>query len=103
MSSGPKGPKVRLTVTVDADVAAAAEAAVAAGSATSVSAWVNDALATKADSASKLAAMAEAIADYEAEFGAFTPEELVEQERADRQAAEAVRQAYRAQMESRTG
>lgn len=103
MSPEPKVGKVRLTVTVDADLATAAAAAVADGRAASVSAWVNEALATKAEDARKLAAMREAVAAYEAEFGAFTPEEMAAGERRDREAADAVRRALAARLESRTG
>lgn len=102
MSTEPKQAKVRLTVTVDADLARDAAEAVAQGESPSVSAWVNQAMAGQAQTRQKLAALAEAVAAYEAEFGAFTDEELAEQERADKAAAEAVRRAYRAQRAART-
>lgn len=83
--------KVRLTVTVDREHAAAGATAVAEGRAESVSAWVNQALAEKAAKDRRLASLAQFIADYEAEHGAITAEEMAEQERADRAAAATVR------------
>lgn len=83
--------KDRLTVSVDAELAAAGASAVAEGRAESVSAWVNDALADKAAKDRRLAALAGAVAAYEAEHGSITPDEIVEQARADRDAAAATR------------
>ncbi len=83
--------KARLTVSVDAEWAAAGTAAVAEGRAESVSSWVNQALADKAAKDRRLAALAEAIAVYEAEHGVISPEELADQARADRDAAAALR------------
>lgn len=82
-------------MTIDAELAAAAADAVREGRAESVSAWVNEALKERADKESKLAALRAAIADYEAEYGAFTDEELAAQERADREAAARVREEAR--------
>ena len=73
-------------MSIDPELIAAAAAAVQAGRAESVSAWVNDAMAEKAAKDRRLAALAAAIADYEAEFGVFTDEELEEQARADKKA-----------------
>lgn len=103
MSPEPKAGKVRLTVTVDADLAAAGAAAVADGRAASVSAWVNDALISETERAGKLAAMAKAVASYEAEFGVITDEVMAETERRGREAADEVRRAYRTQSASRVG
>lgn len=83
--------KRRLTITVDQEVAAAGAAAVAEGRAASVSAWVNAALAEKAVRDRRLATLAEAVAAYESEWGVIDDDELVEQARADRDAAAAVR------------
>lgn len=83
--------KRRLTVTVDAELLAVANDAVERGSADSVSAWVNEALAERAERDSKLAAMADAIAEYEAEHGKITEAEIAAQHRADREAAIVVR------------
>lgn len=103
MSASPKPTKIRLTVTVDADLAAAAHAAVQAGEADSVSRWVNDALLAKSEKHRRLAALAEAVAAYEAEFGEFTDEEIAAGERRDREAAEQVRRAYEAHIAARAG
>lgn len=75
--------KARLTVTVDADLVAAANAAVAHGEADSVSSWVNKAMTAQSERERRLAGMAAAIADYEAEFGELTEEEMAEQDRKD--------------------
>jgi Arc/MetJ-type ribon-helix-helix transcriptional regulator len=83
--------KERITVSIDPNLIAAAAAAVQAGKAESVSAWVNDAMAAKAAEDRRLNALAELIADYEAEFGAFTDEEMEQQAKDDREAAEASR------------
>lgn len=83
--------KRRITVTVDEDVYQAAVAAVEVGRAGSVSAWVNDALSQQHAKQERLDGWAELIAEYEAEHGAFTAEELAEQERRDLEAAAAVR------------
>lgn len=103
MSPEPKAGKVRLTVTVDADLAAAAAAAVADGRAASVSSWVNDALIAETERARKLAALAEAVASYEAESGVITDEDMAAVERRGREAAEEVRRTYREQSASRAG
>ncbi len=81
----------RITVTVDAEWIAAGAAAVAEGRADSVSAWVSQAMAEKAANDRRLHFARLAIADYEAEFGVITDEEMAEQERADRQSAAEVR------------
>src|SRR5213593_1276942 len=83
--------KERLTVTVDVALIQAGQEAVAAGRAESVSAWVNLALAERAAKERRLAAMADAIAAYEAKFGAISAAELSAQARADRESAIVVR------------
>jgi hypothetical protein len=83
--------KSRLTVTVDAELVAAGNAAVRHGAADSLSGWVNEALAVRAASDRRLAAMNDAIAVYEAEFGEITEAEMAAQQRADRAAAIVVR------------
>ena len=71
-----KGPKERLTVTVDPHLIAAGNRSVAAGSAKSLSAWVNLALRERVALEERLRAMAEAVAAYEAEHGVISEEEL---------------------------
>lgn len=93
MSKGERATKVRVTVTIDAVLAADGEAAVAAGRAPSMSAWVNEALRAASVREQKLAGMAKLIVEYEAEHGAFTDEELAEQQERDRVAAAEVRRA----------
>lgn len=83
--------KERLTVTVDPELVAAGNAAVERGTADSLSAWVNEALAERAARDRKLLAMSEAVAAYEAEHGEISAAEIAAQKRADRQAAVVVR------------
>ncbi|MCL2584578.1 MAG: hypothetical protein FWE35_19205 [Streptosporangiales bacterium] len=83
--------KERLTVTVDAELLAVANEAVQRGSADSLSAWVNEALAERAERERRLAALNDAIADYEAEHGEITDAEIAAQHRTDREAAIVVR------------
>ncbi len=83
--------KRRVTLTIDADLLDEARAAVNDGDASSVSAWVNQAMADKSENRRRLKALGEVIADYEAEFGKITPEEVAEQRRLDEIAAEQVR------------
>ncbi len=83
--------KQRLTVTVDPELVAAGNRAVASGSAPSLSAWVSAALAEQARRDRKLEELRAAIADYEAEFGEITAEEIAAQRRKDREDAAVVR------------
>lgn len=83
--------KQRLTVTIDAALLEAGQQAVSSGQAESVSGWVNAALEEKVRRDRQLALMAAVIADYEKEFGAIAVEEIVAQQRADREAALVVR------------
>ena len=78
-------------MTIDADLLDEASAAVNDGDASSVSAWVNQAMADKSEHRQRLKALGEAIADYEAEYGKITDEEREEQRRLDKIAAEQVR------------
>jgi hypothetical protein len=68
-------PKDRLTVTVDHELVEAGNEAVAAGQAGSLSGWVNSALADRAARDRRLRSLAEAVADYESEFGEITEAE----------------------------
>jgi hypothetical protein len=78
-------------VTVDPDLVEAGNRAVASGAADSLSAWVSAALAEKARRDQQLAQLRQAIADYEAEFGEITAEEMASQQRADREDAIVIR------------
>ena len=99
-----KARKERLTVTIDPELLEAGQAAVSAGRAESLSAWVNRALAERVEKERRHSAMAEAIADYEAEFGEITDAEIVEHARADRSSAVVVRgKAERSQGSRRSG
>ena len=84
-------PKARLTVTVDRDLLDAANDAVASGRAASLSAWVNRAIAERLQRERKLAALAEAVAAYEAEHGVISDREIADQLRADRASAVVIR------------
>lgn len=83
--------KHRLTVTVDPGLVDAGNRAVAAGEADSLSGWVSAALSEKVHRDRQLEHLHAAIADYEAEFGEITTEELVAGRRADREDAVVVR------------
>jgi hypothetical protein len=83
--------KERLTVTVDPELVDAGNQAVAAGRADSLSGWVNAALADRVARDHRLEALAGAIANYEAEFGEITHEEIARLRRNDRENAVVVR------------
>ena len=83
--------KRRVTVTVDPELVDAGNRAVAGGAADSLSAWVNAAMADRARRDEQLAHLQSAIADYEAEFGEITTEEMAAQRRTDRADARFVR------------
>lgn len=83
--------KKRLTVTVDPELVEAGNRAVATGEADSLSGWVGMALADKVRRDQKLDHLRAAIADYEAECGEITNEEIVARQRADREDAVVVR------------
>lgn len=76
--------KQRVTISVDPALIRAGTAAVAGGDADSLSGWVATALAEKIARDVKLAALRDAIADYEAEFGEIGAAEVAAQVRADR-------------------
>lgn len=85
--------KGRLSASVDADLLAVAQAAVASGRAESVSAWVNDALRLKAAHERRLLALDAFLAQYEAEHGEITAEEMDAAARRARGRAVVVRSA----------
>ena len=83
--------KERITISVDPDLIAAGAAAVADGSAESMSAWVNEAMAEKAAKESRLAALGRFIAEFETIHGDLSEDEMVEQRRDDEAALEVSR------------
>lgn len=83
--------KERLTITVSPELVNAGQRAVEAGKADSVSAWVSAALTEKVDRDNKLASLAAAIADFEAEYGEISADEIATQQREDRSTATVVR------------
>lgn len=83
--------KVRITITVDRELLRVAKAAVRAGRADSLSGWINQALTREAVEERRRAAAWAAIADYEAEFGQITAEDMERQYRIDRARATRVR------------
>lgn len=80
-----------MTVTVDRVLVEAANRAVASGRASSISTWVNAALAERAEKDRHLRALTEALATYEAEFGEISEEEMIAQQREDRRTSVPVR------------
>ena len=84
-------PKARLTVTVDPELLEAAQEAVAAGQSPSLSAWVSLAIAERIAKERRLAALADAVSAYEADFGVISEQEMADQARADRSTAVVVR------------
>lgn len=87
------GNKQRLTITLDPRLLEAGHEAVEAGVANSISSWISDAIEAKVSRDQKLAALAAAVADFEAEHGEITPDELDAQRRFDRAKATVVRGA----------
>ena len=83
--------KQRLTITVDPHLIEAAQTAVEAGIADSVSGWISQAIERKVEHDRKLAHLASAIADFEAEHGEITADEIAAQRRGDRSKATVVR------------
>ncbi|MEJ7801050.1 MAG: hypothetical protein WKF60_11040 [Ilumatobacter sp.] len=83
--------KRRLTVTVDPELVEAGSRAVTNGDADSLSGWVSAALEEKVRRDQKLALLRAAITDFEGEFGVITAEEIVAQQRLDRENAVVVR------------
>lgn len=68
--------KLRLSASVDSDLIEAAEEAVRLGRASSVSAWVNDALRLKLAHERRLQALAAFVRDYESQHGEITVDEV---------------------------
>lgn len=83
--------KVRTTISLDPELADAADEAVRRGEATSVSAFVSEAIAARVAHLVRLRYMQEALDAYEAEFGVITAEEMEATRRHDRENAIVVR------------
>jgi Arc/MetJ-type ribon-helix-helix transcriptional regulator len=86
-----KATKQRLSASVDAELLDAAESAAKRGEVANVSAWVNDAMRLKVEHDRGLAELAAVIADFEAEHGEITREEIEKAERLARSRAMSVR------------
>ena len=95
--------KRRVSATVDADLIAAAEAAAKRGEVATVSAWVNDAMRLKLEHDRRLIALAAFVADYEAEHGEITEEEMEWAAREARRRAIRVRGSRAAEPRRRYG
>ncbi|WP_419913969.1 hypothetical protein [Candidatus Poriferisodalis sp.] len=87
--------KQRVTVTVDEPLVDAAAAAVREGRARSVSEWIGEAMAQRHDRDQRLAVLSRLVAEYEAEHGFITDEEIADQAQRDRDAAASFRAAAR--------
>lgn len=81
----------RLSATVEAELLAAGRAAVAEGRAESLSAWVNEALGRQAAHDRRMQALDEFLAEYEAEHGVITDQDMREAQRLSRSRAVIVR------------
>ncbi|MCY4035997.1 MAG: hypothetical protein OXF64_00880 [bacterium] len=82
--------KERVTITVEVDLLNHAQSAVRAGVCRSVSEWIGKAMEEQLAKDARLAAMDELIAEFEAEGGPFTDEEIAEQMQRDREASAAL-------------
>jgi hypothetical protein len=87
--------KRRVTITVDEDLVDEAGRAVAEGRASSVSAWIGEAMVARQANDRRVEALGELIAEYEAVHGTITEEELAQQAQADRDSAALVRAELR--------
>jgi hypothetical protein len=83
--------KERMSISIDPALADIGRRAVAEGRARSVSSWVSDALQLQVDHDARLQAIDQFIADYEAEHGEITEDEIAEVRRRDRASAIVVR------------
>jgi hypothetical protein len=95
--------KRRLSATVDANLLAAAEAAAKRGDVPNISAWVNDAMRLKLENDRRLIALAAFVADFEAEHGEITEEEMEWAAREARRRAIRVRGSRAAEPRRRYG
>ena len=85
--------KQRLSASIDTELLRAAQTAVDKGRASSVSAWVNDALRLKAEHDRRMDALDSFLAAYEAEHGVITEVEIDEAVRRAQSRATVVRSA----------
>jgi hypothetical protein len=85
--------KERLSVSIDPGLVAAGRVAVSEGRSENLSAWVSAALTAQAAHDQRLRALDAFFGAYEAEHGAFTPEEMLAAQRRFRQEAIVVRGA----------
>lgn len=96
------GEKRRISASVDADLFAKAELAVAKGHATSLSAWVNDAMTNQIAHEQRLDALDRYLEAYEAEFGEITSDDIVAATRRTRAASIVVRGAKKSSASSKS-
>lgn len=89
-------PKQRVTISIEIDLLEEAQAAVSNGQCRSLSQWIGEAVAEQLDKERRLALLAEMVAEYEAEHGVITEEDMEEQIRKDKEAAAANRAAGKA-------
>lgn len=83
--------KQRLSASVDSELLRAAERAAARGEVATVSAWVNDAMRLKLEHDRRLEALAELMAEYEAQHGEITNDEITKAAREANRRALSVR------------
>lgn len=88
-----KATKRRLSASVDAELLEAAERAARRGEVANVSTWVNDAMRLKVEHDRGLAQLAGVIADFEAEYGEITEQDIDKAVRVARSRALTVRGA----------
>ena len=84
-------PKERVTITVEIDLLNHAKSAVQSGACRSVSEWIGQAMAEQLAKDARLVALDELIAEFEAEYGPITDEEIAEQRERDLEASAALR------------
>jgi Arc/MetJ-type ribon-helix-helix transcriptional regulator len=75
--------KARVTVSIDEELAARVQELVESGEGESLSSWVGEAIRQRQDRENRLRALQDVVADYEAEFGEITEEDMIAQQRAD--------------------
>lgn len=91
-------PKRRVTITIEMDLLEEAQAAVSNGQCRSLSQWIEGAISDQLDKEQRLALLGELIAEYEAEHGVITEEEMEERIRRDKEASATFRASAQARM-----